>query len=408
MRFTSYQKFVVGLLAFLQFTVILDYMILWPLGAILMPSLGISPQQFGTIVSVYAFSAGVAAFISAGFADFFDRKKLLLFFYTGFVLATFLCGLATTYEFLLIARVFTGIFGGVIGSIVLAVATDLFPLEMRGRVMGIMQTSYAASQVLGLPGGLLIATLWGWQAPFFMIVAFSLAAGAFLVFKFRPVIVIEGRRNNHSPLLHLTTTLFNPKYTLAFCAMALLTTGAFFMMPFGSAYMVGNLGAPQESLSLIYLVTGLATIFIGPVIGRMADTYGKFHVFTYGAFLSCLAVFYYSQMEVSPLPWVVVIHTALFVTGFSRLIPAQALTSAVPTPADRGAFMAVSSSLQQVFGGMASLTTGLIVSQASDGRILNFHVLGYIVCVVILATYAMMYFVHRRLTEQLSQFATSS
>src|SRR5579872_6072329 len=153
-KFTGYQKLVIAILAFLQFTVILDFMIISPLGAIVMPTLHINPQQFGFAVSSYAFSAGVSGFLAAGFADRFDRKRLLLFFYCGFMLGTLLCALANTYPLLLLARIVTGLFGGVIGSVALAIATDLFPLEVRGRVMGFIQTAFAASQILGLPAGL--------------------------------------------------------------------------------------------------------------------------------------------------------------------------------------------------------------------------------------------------------------
>src|SRR3954466_10060084 len=126
-RFTSYQVFVVALLAFLQFTIVLDFMILSPLGAILLQDLGISTGRFGLVVSMYAFSASASGLMAAGFADKFDRKKLLLFFYCGFVLGTFLCGIASSFHFLLVARMVTGLFGGVIGSVSFAIITDLFP-----------------------------------------------------------------------------------------------------------------------------------------------------------------------------------------------------------------------------------------------------------------------------------------
>ena len=95
--FSRYQKFVIAILAFLQFSIILDFMIISPLGAMVMPALHISPQQFGLAVSSYAFSAGASGLLAAGFADRFDRKRLLLFFYAGFILGTLLCALATTY-----------------------------------------------------------------------------------------------------------------------------------------------------------------------------------------------------------------------------------------------------------------------------------------------------------------------
>jgi len=149
--FTSYQVFVIAILSLLQFTVILDFMVLQPLGVILMDKLHVTPSQFGLVVSVYAFSAGGAGLLTAGFADKFDRKKLLIFFYTGFILGTVLCAIAPSFPLLLGARIITGIFGGVIGSVSFAIITDLFKIELRGRVMGFVQMSFAAAQVLGLP-----------------------------------------------------------------------------------------------------------------------------------------------------------------------------------------------------------------------------------------------------------------
>ncbi len=168
---------IVAILAFLQFTIVLDFMILSPLGALLMRDLHISASRFGLVVSVYAFSAGISGFLAAGFADRFDRKKMLMFFYGGFLVGTLLCGLAPTYHFLLVARMVTGLFGGVIGSISFAIIADLFPFNQRGRVMGVVQTSFAASQVMGLPLGLYLSDLWGWHAPFLMIVSFSTRRG---------------------------------------------------------------------------------------------------------------------------------------------------------------------------------------------------------------------------------------
>src|SRR5262245_20555176 len=128
--FSGYQKLVVGMLAFLQFALIIDFMLMAPLGALIMPAMSVTPAQFGMVVSAYAFAAGASGLLAAGFADRFDRKKLLLFFYGGFLSGTLWCGLAQSFESLLMARVVTGMFGGVIGSVVLAIATDLFPPQV--------------------------------------------------------------------------------------------------------------------------------------------------------------------------------------------------------------------------------------------------------------------------------------
>src|SRR6201992_2516900 len=155
--FSRYQTMLVALLALVQFTIILDFTIMSPLGAIIMPSLGITATQFGVAVSAYAFSAGISGILAAGFADRFDRKRLLLFFYVGFTLGTVLCALAPNYHVLLIARIVTGLFGGVMGSVVLAIITDLFALHLRGRVMGFVQTAFAAGHVLGITVGIYLA-----------------------------------------------------------------------------------------------------------------------------------------------------------------------------------------------------------------------------------------------------------
>ncbi|HEX4635546.1 MAG TPA: MFS transporter, partial [Rhizomicrobium sp.] len=275
--FTGYQKFVIAILAFLQFTIILDFMIISPLGAMMMPTMHISPQQFGLAVSSYAFSAGASGLLAAGFADRFDRKRLLLFFYAGFMLGTLLCALATTFPLLLAARIVTGLFGGVIGSVVLAIATDLFPLEMRGRVMGFIQTAFAASQVLGLPAGLTFANRWDWHAPFFAIIAVAVPAGLVIALWMRPVAAHLTLKQEHSPWMHLAHTLAEPRYRLAFVLTMLLPTGGYMLMPFGTAFIVDNVGLPMSTLPTIYLVTGLCTVFVGPLVGKASDSFGKFN-----------------------------------------------------------------------------------------------------------------------------------
>jgi len=158
-RFSSYEKFVITILALTQFTVVLDFMVMSPLGDMLMKSMNLTTSQFGFAVSGYAFSAGISGLLTAGFADKFDRKKLLVFFYTGFILGTFFCSITTSYAMLIAARITTGLFGGVIGSVSMAIVADLFTLDRRGRVMGFMQMGFGASQVLGIPIGLFIANI---------------------------------------------------------------------------------------------------------------------------------------------------------------------------------------------------------------------------------------------------------
>lgn len=401
--FTRYQMFVIAVLAFLQFTIILDFMVMSPLGAIVMPELGITPRQFGWAVSAYAFSAGVSGILSAGFADRFDRKRLLLFFYGGFVLGTMLCAYAPSYHWLLGARIVTGLFGGVIGSIVLAISTDLFPLEMRGRVMGFVQTAFAASQVLGLPAGLYFANLWNWHAPFVAVVAIAVPAGLIIAVYMQPVTAHLTLKQEHSPWEHFIATLRQPDYTIAFAVTAILATGGFMLMPFGSAFLVNNVGIDLAHIPTIYLVTGLCTVFAGPLIGRAADRFGKFQTFCFGSAVSIVMVAIWTNMGPSPLWLVVIVNVLLFVGIFSRIIPSQALLSAIPAIQRRGAFNAISASLQQLSGGVASLAAGVLIIEEPSGHLRHFDWLGVIVIAATLLSVALMYAIHKKVPEQTAQ-----
>jgi predicted MFS family arabinose efflux permease len=398
-QFSGYQKVVIGILGFLQFTVILDFMIISPLGAIVMPTLHIGPRQFGLAVSSYAFSAGVSGFLAAGFADRFDRKRLLLFFYFGFMLGTLLCGLATTYPLLLGARIVTGLFGGVIGSVVLAIVTDLFPLEMRGRVMGVISTAFAASQVLGLPAGLYLASHWDWHAPFFAIIAIGMPAGLIIMFLMQPVVGHLALKQERSPLMHLIHTITEPRYRLAFLLVALLPTGGYMLMPFGTAYIVNNVGLAFTVLPMIYLVTGISTIFVGPLVGKASDSFGKYPMFCFGSVVTLTMVPIWTNIGHVPLATVIVINVILFAGIFSRMIPAQALISAIPEPNKRGAFNSVSASLQQFAGAVSAAVAGWLIVQRANGSLAHFDWVGYLVMAITLVTFALMYLVHKQVSE---------
>ena len=397
--FSPYQKIVVGMLAFLQFAVILDFMLMSPLGALIMPDLKIQPSQFGLVVSAYAFSAGISGLLTAGFADRYDRKKLLLFFYTGFILGTVWCGLAQSFESLLAARVFTGPFGGVIGSIVLAISTDLFPPQMRGRVMGLIQTAFAASQVLGLPAGIYLSAKWNWHVPFLAMAAFALLGGVLVTLKMKPVNAHLGLPQEHSPFMHLFHTVTEKRYLLAFLITALLTTGGFMLMPFSSAYIVNNMGISLDHLPTVYLVTGICTIFIGPMIGKAADAIGKFRVFLFGCALSIVMVLIYTHMGQTSLPVLILVNSVLFVGIFSRMIPWQALSASVPAQTQRGSYNAISASIQQLAGGLASVVAGRIVTQAADGHLQHFETVGYVVVCTSLLSATLLWRLQRNLPQ---------
>jgi predicted MFS family arabinose efflux permease len=378
--FTSYQKFAVVILALIQFTVILDFMILSPLGDILIKSLEITPKQFSWVLSSYAFSAAGSGILAAGFADKFDRKKFLLFFYVGFVLGTLFCGLSNSYETLLAARIITGLFGGVIGATGMAIITDIFVMNQRGRVMGFVQMAFAASQILGIPAALYLANKLNWHASFYMIVILAILIGLAVLIKMKPVDVHLKLQSKGNPFDHLFNTFNNKSYQIGFLAMVMLPVGGFMLMPFSSAFLVNNVGIPQADLPIIFLCTGISSIIIMPIIGKISDKFDKFWLFTIGSVWAVVMVIYYTNLTHVPIWQVVVTNMLLFMGIMSRMIPATTLATAIPEMKDRGAFMSINSSLQQMAGGVASLAAGLIVTQESKtSPIKNFDVLGYVV-----------------------------
>jgi predicted MFS family arabinose efflux permease len=398
--FTRYQKFVIALLAFLQFTIILDFMIIGPLGALLLRDLHIATGQFGLVVSAYAFSAGASGLLAAGFADKFDRKRLLLFFYGGFLLGTLLCGVADTYPFLLGARIVTGVFGGVIGSISMAIIADLFPLEVRGRVMGTIQTAFAASQVIGLPLGFYLGNRWGWHVPFIMILCVGAPVGLLIATRLQPIVEHLKVPSTRNPVEHLVRTVQQGRYLRTFLATTLLATGGFMLMPFGSTFTINNLGIPPTKLSIVYMTTGAVTLVAGPLLGKLSDSIGKYKLFAIGSVIGAVLVAIFCNLGKTPLPTVLVLNAVLFVAVTSRMISASALISAVPDMQDRGAFMSLNAALQQFSGGLASTVAGLIVVQASDGHLLHYDRLGYVVVSAMTLVIALMYPIHRAVMQK--------
>jgi predicted MFS family arabinose efflux permease len=392
--FTNYQAFMIAILAILQFTVILDFMVLSPLGALLMQKLNVTTSKFGLVVSVYAFSAGASGLLAAGFADKFDRKKLLLFFYTGFIIGTLLCAIAPTYHLLLIARIITGTFGGVIGSISFAIITDLFKLEVRGRVMGFVQMAFAASQVLGIPVGLVLANHFGWHAPFWMIAGFGTIVGIVIIIYMQPITGHLKIKSERNPFQHLIKTLSESHYLRAFLATTLLATGGFMLMPFGSAFSIHNLGLTMDQLPILYGISGVFTIIFGPFLGKLSDKIGKYKLFVFGTTISIIIVAIYTNMGVNPLWLIIILNVLLFVGISSRMISSSALMTAIPEPQDRGAFMSINSSVQQIAGGVASAVAGLIVVQTNGGPLQHYNTLGYVVIGTMIVTMGLMYWVN--------------
>jgi predicted MFS family arabinose efflux permease len=292
------------------------------------------------------------------------------------------------------------LFGGVIGSVVLAIITDLFALQLRGRVMGFVQTAFAASQVLGIPAGLFLSNHWTWHVAFGALVGLAIVGIAAVLLVMKPVDGHLRLKQDKGAFTHLIATVGQPRYTLAFAVTTLLSTGGFMLMPFGSAFTVHNLGIDIVHLPTIYLISGLFSIFIGPLVGRASDAFGKFPTFAFGSAVSVVMVLIYTHLGQVSLTTAIVVNVLMFVGIFSRMIPSQALISAIPEPSQRGSFSAVSASLQQLSGGLGSVLAAAIIAQNADGSLRHFDWLGYIVVGTSMASLIAMYFVQKSVAER--------
>lgn len=385
--FTPYQKFIIVILFLLQFTVTLDFIVISPLGDMLIKNLDMTTSSFGFVVSAYAFSAGISGLLAAGFADKFDRKKILIFFYTGFIIGTVSCAISSSYIMLLIARIVTGLFGGVIGSISLAIVADLFLINQRGRVMAYIQMAFAASLILGIPVGVYFANNWGWHSAFIMIAGIGILILIAIVTQMQSINKHLEFQSSKNPFLHLWGTLNNKEYRIGFTAIALLSIGAFMLQPFGTAFMVNNLHISQLQLPMIFFLIGLSILIIMPVIGKLSDKFNKFKLFTIASLLSIIMVIIYTNLNPIALWEIVAITIVLYMAIMSRMIPASTLNTAIPEIKDRGAYMSVTSSLQQIAGGIAAVCAGFIVHQdTKQSPLENYDILGYVFAAITLCT----------------------
>jgi predicted MFS family arabinose efflux permease len=399
--FTAYQKFAVFILAITQFTVILDFMVMSPLGDILMKSLNLKPSHFGLVVSAYAFSAGISGLLTAGFADKFDRKKLLLFFYVGFIAGTILCGIVTSYPLLVAARIITGLFGGVIGSISMAIVADLFTIQQRGRVMGFIQMGFGASQILGIPIGLYLANAWGWHAPFLWVAGMAGIIAIFIAVKLKPITKHLAVQLDKSPFEHLKHTIAKKEYRIGFTATALLSIGGFMMMPFGSAFAINNLHITQHQLPMIFMIAGLSTLIVMPLVGKLSDRIDKYKIFAYASLWTIVMIGIYTNLGITSFGIVAILNVLMMMGIMGRMVPSTALVTSIPVMQDRGAFMSINSSLQQIAGGIAAAFAGTIVVQKDKiSPLEHYDTLGIIIIAISIVSIILMFRVDKLIKKK--------
>ena len=365
-------------LAAVQFTHIVDFMIIMPLGPQLMRLLDVGPREFSLLVAAYTFAAAASGFVAAFWIDRFDHKRVLLVLYAGFIVATALCGLAPNYPLLLAARIAAGTFGGVMGGLVLAIVADLVPFARRATATGVVATSFSLAAVAGVPAGLWIAANSTWRMPFLALAAASIVVAVAAARVLPPISGHLEHAVRRRPVEQLRAIFGEPNHLRTFAFTVVLMFAGFTVIPFIAPYNVANVGLAEIDLPIMYFAGGLATLVSSPIIGRLADRYGKKRVFTIVAILSVAPILITTHLPAVSLAVVVGCAVLFFVLVTGRFGPGMALISGSAEPRLRGSFMSFNASIQQLGAGFAAMTAGLIIGRAPDGALTHYGVVGWI------------------------------
>ncbi|MEM7179438.1 MAG: MFS transporter [Spirochaetota bacterium] len=382
----SQEKLLLAILACIQFSHILDFVIIMPLGPQLMRVFSIGPSEFGWIVSSYTFSAGASGFLSAILIDKFDRKHFLNFAYAGFLIGTLLCGFSESYTFLLLARILAGAFAGIVNSCTFAYIGDKIPYERRGKASGVVMSAFSVASVAGVPLGLILSTKYNWRVPFYSLFVLGSIFGFVSLFLLPNSTkhLEQGENNKLSPLASLFAIFNNRNHIVAFAFIMCITFSSFSVIPYIATYMVFNTGMAEKALSYVYLIGGGSTLVTARIIGRLSDTYGKATTFRTVASFSIIPIIAITHLSKIPLLYILCISTLFFILVSGRMIPAMAMITSSVSSKNRGSFMSINSSMQQLASGMASTISGLIIHKTTSGSLQNYNYVGYLACIFIL------------------------
>lgn len=372
------EKALLYTLAFMQFTHVMDFMIMMPLSTLFTEEFQITNSEFGLLVSSYSISAGIFAFIGSFFIDRFDRRRVILVCYAGFILGTAACAIAPNYELLLTARIFTGMFGGIIISTMLSIVSDAVPYERRASALAIMYSGFAAASIVGVPAGSLIAAYSSWHVPFTAIAVMGVPI-LLAAMKFIPPMANHVAAARTKNVFRQFGEIVNDGNRLrGLLLMGILMFGHFSIIPYIPNFAVHNLKMNETYVGLIYLAGGVGSVFTVRFVGRLSDRYGSFKVFTCLSILALIPILTLTQLSAGGVMVILLLAMLLFVFGGNRGVPANTLISATALQHQRGGFLSLTSAVQQLAAGLASYFAGLMTTQGPDHMVLNYDHVGYL------------------------------
>ena len=380
------ERLILLILASVQFAAIVDFMVVMPLGPELERAVGLNTARFAMVVSAYTYAAAVGGLISTLFLDRFARRPTFLALFAGFILGTFACGFANTYWTLLAARALTGVFGGVIGGMSLTIIGDVFPENRRGSATGILMLGFSLASVAGVPLGLTLGQKYGWHTPFLLL------AGACVPLILTAAWVLP-RLDGHiqagrvvDPSDRLREIFLEPNHIRAFALTVVLMFGGFSVISFVAPFLVTNVGVLEWQLKYTYIAGGIVTLVGMPVIGRLADRFGKLRMFRWVIPANACLLLGVTCLPVLPFPVVLVIFAATMLSNAGRMVPAMAMITSSVEPRLRGGFMGANSAIQHLAAGVGTSFGGLVLVHPKGGTIQNFPIVGLCAAAATLTT----------------------
>ncbi len=361
----------------IQFTHILDFMIMMPLGALLMEVFRITPAQFTHLVAAYGFSAAIAGLAGGFVLDRFDRKRALVVLYAGFGLATLACALAPNHHTLLLARIIAGAFGGLAGSMVNAMVGDIVPPARRGRAMSIVMGAFPVASVVGVPLGLVLAGKFGWHAPFFLLAG---CAGLILILAALALPPIRTAVHDHQPLRQMREIMAHGIHRRAFALGAALVMAGGVLIPFIAPSFIYNVGLDEKvQLPITYMVGGIATAASTPLIGWLSDHMDRLKLLTIMSVGAIITVLLITRMGPTSVVIASLAMAAFMVTMSGRFAPAMTMVTNAVDARYRGGFMSVNAALQQAASAGANVLAGeVFITRLPSGQLDGMTALGYV------------------------------